>query len=209
MNLAQRVKRRRKEVGLSQEQLAAQAGVAQQSVNKIETGVTKKPRHIIQLARALDCDPEWLMTGNMRAPASNMANSTPTLKSKIPILSLTQAGEVQHLCFAEHEEWFETLMVVKEGAFVMKVSGNSMLNPHGFPSIPDGSLVIIEPCSQWKHGNVVAVTLNSKSEVMIKKLEIDGPHKFLVPLNPKYDPIPVNGSYRLVGTVKRVIMDLY
>nr|MBF4355074.1 Cro/Cl family transcriptional regulator [Vibrio anguillarum] len=35
-----------------------------------------------------------------------------------------------------------------------------------------------------------------------------GPHKFLVPLNPKYDPIPINGNCRIVGYVKQVIMDL-
>ncbi|MBF4248299.1 Cro/Cl family transcriptional regulator, partial [Vibrio anguillarum] len=28
------------------------------------------------------------------------------------------------------------------------------------------------------------------------------------PLNPKYDPIPINGNCRIVGYVKQVIMDL-
>ncbi|MBF4296435.1 Cro/Cl family transcriptional regulator, partial [Vibrio anguillarum] len=92
--------------------------------------------------------------------------------------------------------------------FAMRVSGNSMTNPFGPPSIPDGSIVIVEPCSCPDNGKIVVATLNDAPEATIKKLEIDGPHKFLVPLNPKYDPIPINGNCRIVGYVKQVIMDL-
>ena len=90
----------------------------------------------------------------------------------------------------------------------MRVTGNSMTNPHGSPSIPAGSIVVVEPCSCPDNGKIVVATLNDAPEATIKKLEIDGPHKFLVPLIPKYDPIPINGNCRIVGYVKQIIMDL-
>ncbi|QCW23449.1 SOS-response repressor and protease [Yersinia phage YeP2] len=37
---------------------------------------------------------------------------------------------------------------------------------------------------------------------------MDGPFRYLVPLNPNYKMLEVNGNCRIVGVVKQVIMDL-
>lgn len=220
MSFADRVKQRRKDLELSQAELAERIGIAQQSIHKIETGVTLKPRNIVQLAEALECDPTWLLTGNRtssdniqtseRALPSN-AISTHSLK-RIPIISQVQAGTWgtvdQKSILDDDISWQLTTMNVGDDAFAMKVTGNSMTNPHGSPSIPAGSIVIVEPCNCPDSGKIVVATLNDSPEATIKKLEIDGPQKFLIPLNPKYDPIPINGNCRIVGYVKQVIMDL-
>lgn len=51
--LAERLKKAREKAGLSQLQLAEQVGLTQQSIAKIENGVTEQPRKIKQLALAL------------------------------------------------------------------------------------------------------------------------------------------------------------
>ncbi|MBE4575508.1 LexA family transcriptional repressor [Vibrio navarrensis] len=220
MSFANRVRQRRKDLGLSQAELAERIGIAQQSINKIETGVTLKPRNIVQLAEALECDPAWLLTGK-RVKSDSILNVEDDLPAdaislyclkRIPIISQVQAGAwggVNPRSFLDDDiEWQVTTMNVGDNAFAMKVTGNSMTNPHGSPSIPAGSIVIVEPCSSPDNGKIVVATLNDSPEATIKKLEIDGPHRFLVPLNPKYDPIPINGNCRIVGYVKQVIMDL-
>ena len=128
----------------------------------------------------------------------------------IPILSQVQAGNWQTVIIDQDTEfkWQTVAANTSSNAFAMKVSGNSMTNPHGSPSIPAGSIVVVEPCNCPDNGKIVVATLNDAPEATIKKLEIDGPQKFLVPLNPKYDPIPINGNCRIVGYVKQVIMDL-
>ncbi|WP_281629200.1 LexA family transcriptional regulator [Vibrio sp. St2] len=214
MSLAERVKERRHQLGLSQAVLAEMIGVAQQSVHKIETGVTTKPRSILSLAKALQCDPTWLLSGtgaaNPNQEKTGVDYIAPLLK-RVPIISSVQAGHwgiVDITPLDEFTEWQYTPVNVRDDAFAMRVTGNSMTNPHGSPSIPAGSIVIVEPCSSPDNGKIVVATLNDAPEATIKKLEIDGPHKFLVPLNPSYQPIPINGNCRIVGYVKQVIMDL-
>lgn len=58
MSVAEIVKSKRKEAGLSQFQLAVKIGISPQSISKIENGHTKAPAHdtLKKLAAALNCD---------------------------------------------------------------------------------------------------------------------------------------------------------
>ncbi|AVU21165.1 helix-turn-helix domain-containing protein [Enterobacter cloacae complex sp. CDL006] len=62
--ISQRLKQKREEMNLSQDQLAKLAGMKQQSLQAIEAGTTKRPRYLVELARALKCEPEWLLFGD-------------------------------------------------------------------------------------------------------------------------------------------------
>lgn len=62
-SISQRLKNKREEMSLSQSQLADLVGMTQQSLQAIEAGVTKRPRFIIELSTALNCDPHWLLYG--------------------------------------------------------------------------------------------------------------------------------------------------
>ena len=64
LDISHRVKQKRKEMNLSQAQLASMAGMKQQSLQAIESGETKRPRRIVELASALNCDPCWLLYGD-------------------------------------------------------------------------------------------------------------------------------------------------
>ncbi len=66
----------------------------------------------------------------------------------------------------------------------------------------------MQPCPQPDSGRIVVAMLKGSDEATIKRLEKDGPNKYLIPLNPKFDPIPINGNCRIIGYVKQVIMDL-
>lgn len=62
--IATRVAERRKELGLSQAQLAARAGCSQGTIGNIESGTRTNPRNLLALAAALEVYPEWLETGD-------------------------------------------------------------------------------------------------------------------------------------------------
>ncbi|KAG1426039.1 hypothetical protein G6F57_023344 [Rhizopus arrhizus] len=62
-----RVRQRRKELDLTQEQLAARAGISQAAIAKIERGGAT--RHTAEIARALGASTNWLVYGG-DAPAS-------------------------------------------------------------------------------------------------------------------------------------------
>ncbi|QQA77036.1 MULTISPECIES: helix-turn-helix domain-containing protein [Pectobacterium] len=61
--ISQRLKQKREELKMTQAQLAAKAGMKQQSLQQIEAGTTKRPRFLFELANALQCDPHWLQYG--------------------------------------------------------------------------------------------------------------------------------------------------
>ncbi|WP_407084627.1 helix-turn-helix domain-containing protein [Pluralibacter gergoviae] len=68
--ISQRIKKKREELHLSQAQLAALAGMRQQSLQAIEAGLTKRPRFLIELAEALNCEPQWLLYGESQDSGS-------------------------------------------------------------------------------------------------------------------------------------------
>lgn len=63
MKISTRIKNKRKELGLTQLELALKAGITQQAINAIERDLVEKPKNIIEIARALKCSPEWLYDG--------------------------------------------------------------------------------------------------------------------------------------------------
>ncbi|EBC3783246.1 TPA: helix-turn-helix domain-containing protein [Salmonella enterica subsp. enterica serovar Cotham] len=63
MTLATRLKDRRKELGITQAALAERTGISQQAINRIESGLIVRPRYILEISVALNCDPNWLLHG--------------------------------------------------------------------------------------------------------------------------------------------------
>lgn len=86
MSLADRVKQKRIELGLTQTEAALNAGITQQSWQSIEKGDTRKPRNIIGIAKALKCDPDWLMNGGAFMPIAEVSSK------KVPLISYVRQG---------------------------------------------------------------------------------------------------------------------
>lgn len=63
MTMGERIYSRRKELGLTMEELGKRCGVERSAVNKWEKGIVEnlKRSTILDIARALDCSPIWLM----------------------------------------------------------------------------------------------------------------------------------------------------
>ncbi|UAN58989.1 helix-turn-helix domain-containing protein [Serratia sp. JSRIV004] len=69
-SLSDRLKQKRIELNLTQAQLAELAGTKQQTIQQVESGTTKRPRVLVELAQALKCDPIWLLYGNSGGKAA-------------------------------------------------------------------------------------------------------------------------------------------
>ncbi|HHU4981472.1 TPA: helix-turn-helix domain-containing protein [Yersinia enterocolitica] len=68
--ISERLKQRRSELNLTQAELAEKAGIKQQSIQQIESGATKRPRFLFEIASALQCEPSWLLYGNQTTKAA-------------------------------------------------------------------------------------------------------------------------------------------
>ena len=61
--LGARMRKRRKDLGWTQTELAENVGTSQAVIQKIENGKSLRPRILEELARSLDVKPAWLMFG--------------------------------------------------------------------------------------------------------------------------------------------------
>jgi len=80
--LAKRIKFARKKRQLTQADLSKLSGVAQSDLSKLEQGKSLKTTNLVKLAKALDCNPEWLDTGDgniwgFKHPTQNELSSYP------------------------------------------------------------------------------------------------------------------------------------
>lgn len=131
--------------------------------------------------------------------------------ARVPVISWVKAGEWSEVedTFepGDADDWAITSANVGRNAFALRVVGDSMTSPYGL-SIPEGAVIIVEPDAEPINGSIVVAKLTDTQEATVKRLVIDGPNKYLKPLNPAYAPIPINGNCRIVGVAKKIEMDL-
>jgi SOS-response transcriptional repressor LexA len=201
MDIANRVKKLRKALDLTQHQLAELVGVAQNSIQKLEKGDTKNPRNIEALARALQCTPEFLQFGiaDNKNINSNVSPG-PTIKTTAPLISWVQAGAWSEITEikAYDAERFMCPVNCSDLTFVLKVQGISME-----PKFDEGDLIFVDPEAECIHGSYVVARLDDDNQATFKQLIIEGDHKFLKAANPNWPEqlIPINGNCTLVGKV--------
>ena len=197
MNIGKRIKERRKELGLTQVKLSEMVGMAQQSLQRVESGAAKSTRKINELAEALQCTPEFLQFG-----VGEIDNATrgPDLKNKLPLISWVQAGawaDIQEVSALEAEH-FLCPVNCSDKSFVLRVQGVSME-----PKFFDGDLIFVDPEAECLHGSYVVARLDDENQATFKQLIIEGGQKFLKAANPNWPEqlIPINGNCTLVGRV--------
>ncbi|HBJ0337233.1 TPA: LexA family transcriptional regulator [Escherichia coli] len=218
MKMNERIRARRKELKLTQAVLAKLVGVNRVTVTGWESGDYEPGGSNLQgLAAALKTNPQWIITGSGDPDCDEIVYK-PTEKfgvKKIPILSWVQAGEWTEsgapITEDDISEWIFTTASLSDEGFALRVRGDSMTNPNGAPSIPEGSFVVVDPdygSPQEVNGKIVVAQIVGSAEATLKKFVIDGPLKYLVPLNPNYRVMEVNGNCKIVGVVKQVVTDL-
>ena len=67
------------------------------------------------------------------------------------------------------------------------------------PSIPEGTLVVVDTGLEATPGKLVVAQLDESNEATFKKYIIESGQKYLKPLNPAYPLIPINGNCRILG----------
>ena len=212
-----RIRSRRIQLDITQLALAKKLGVSRVSVTKWENGTTKPDgENLHQLAQALSTTPEWILYGS-GDEAIDDTRVVPFLKPPVavPIISAVQAGlwTDSYACsrLTDVISWTLTTANVSDEAFGLVVRGESMTNPQGLPSIPEGSIVIVEPhYGQLDdlYGKIVVAILDGTSEATVKKLVWDSPYSYLMPLNPLFKPIQIDGNCRIVGKVVQITQNI-
>jgi len=208
ITIAERLKLAREEQNLTQEEVAARAGVAQGTIANIESSHRKSPRELMAIASAVKVNPEWLKSGKGPKAASESGNVVPAPIGgiRIPVINYVQAGMwsgvIDGSQHGDADDWLTTDQQFSRSAFALEIKGDSML-----PKFEPGDRVIIDPDVAPLPGDFV-VAKNGEEEATFKKYrprgaDASGETVFeLVPLNDDYAPMRSDlMPIRIVGTM--------
>ncbi|WP_407201993.1 LexA family protein [Citrobacter werkmanii] len=205
--VGQRIKSLRLITRTSQKELGKFCGVSDVAVGYWEKDINVPGgESLAKLAKFFNTSIDYILYG------TEFEGNLITKMRRVPVISWVQAGQFTECkaaeVFNEVDKWVETSLRVGDSSFALEVKGDSMTNPNGLPTIPEGATVIVDPDAEPFHGKIVVARMDGTNEATVKKLVIDGPQKFLVPLNPRYPNIPINGNCLIIGVVKGVQYEL-
>jgi len=206
MGLGARVRSRRTELGVSQAELSAKLkhAISQVGISNLESRDSATSRFSAELALALSVNRHWLEKG--RGPKGIDANVEPgpLLEGRVPLISWVQAGDWKPAADpympGDAEDWLDSPVRTTKGVYALRVRGDSMLNPTGPKSYPDGCIIFVDPNRRSPHnGERIIAKIDGNDEVTFKVYVEDAGRVFLKPLNPQFPPI--FEKFKVLGTV--------
>lgn len=177
MSIGERIKARRKELGLEVEEIAVKLGKSRATVYRYESDdVENMPlAALVPLAEVLQVTPAYLMGWEGDSPTATLTTK------RVPLLGEIAAG-VPILAHEDHHTYVE---VDGESVvdFCLRVKGDSMTDAR----INDGDLVFVrqQPCVE--NGEIAVVLIDD--EATLKRFYISGNGVILKPENSKYEPM--------------------
>lgn len=225
--IAARAKAARKYAKMTQRQAEAASGVKQASISKIERGDTTRTMSLIALARIYRCDPNWLDTGDGPAPwdpvqirksrinafepeplyrvvrvPPEVPTYAPGTPDTVPLISWLQASKWEKEGKQAADRWIPCIASHSaDHTYALRVQGDSMTSATGqLKSYPEGSIIFVDTTLQAPNdGERVIARVEDGSQVTFKEFKQQDDRRWLLPLNPKHEPI--RADFVVLGTV--------
>jgi len=212
-----RLRHIREELELSQEAFGRHMSVSKAAVSQWENGDTKnlRPANLFAIQNFTGYSAEWIATG-AGAPRLKPKKASGGAKadlpvSSVPLVSWVRAGQWNEVVDVyppgEGEKPVYTTRKVGPRAYALRVVGDSMENPNGRPTYPQGSIIIVDPDRESRHGNAVIVRLEDSKEATFKQLIVEGGVQYLKPLNPRYPIMKIGSNASFCGVVVQTVID--
>ena len=185
VRVGNKIKKYRKEVGITLKELGEKIGVQKSAIAKYENGRVKNLKRgvIAKLADALQCSPTYLMGLEEENNDMKLSNIIPITTHKLPMLGEIACGEPR---FAnENRESYVDAGTNIKADFCLKAKGDSMINAR----IMDGDVVFIRRQPVVENGEIAAVAIDD--EATLKRFYRDETTGTitLVAENPAYAPM--------------------
>lgn len=182
--IAERLRFARRRCGINQQQLEELSGVKQPVISKLERGGILKTTGLVALAKALDCSPQWLETGEdlpgeengqrpKGAPRLINLDENPDYPAIRRVSLKAQAGVSGYAVdymnddgppIVFRKDWYTAHGYKPEKMMALRVSGESMV-----PSLYAGDLIVINSIQTEPKDGIVFVCIY-EGEIVVKRL---------------------------------------
>lgn len=199
-DIGKRIKDRRKQLGMTQKELAARMNLSEGTISKYESGLLEdaSTTRFNQFAEILRAELAWLLNINVSA------------QSVGKMLNLPVVTKISHiddsLVYKEIESYEPTPESwLNEGEyFYLRAKGDSMKNAR----IYDGDLLLIRQQDDVNDGEIAAVLINE--QVVLKKVYKNNDTLILQAENPDYPPFVCSGksdcNIKIIGKLKKTVI---
>lgn len=186
MTLGDRIRSRREELRMSQEELATRLGYKSRStIAKIESGENDLTQSkIVAFAEALSTTARWLLDYDDSDTTLPPGAHHPQFK-KVPMLGYAAAG--QPLEDLNQDTPYYDVDNKYDVDFCITIRGDSMINA----GINDGDIIFIKSMPEVPNGKIACVEIDNE-KVCLKRFYKSADGIMLVSENPKYSPIQLN-----------------
>lgn len=183
MTLGDRIRLRREELRMSQEELATRLGYKSRStIAKIESGENDLTQSkIVAFAEALSTTARWLLDYDDSDTTLPPGTHHPQFK-KVPMLGYAAAG--QPLEDLNQDTPYYDVDNKYDVDFCITIRGDSMINA----GINDGDIIFIKSMPEVPNGKIACVEIDNE-KVCLKRFYKSADGIMLVSENPKYAPI--------------------
>ncbi|MDD2235473.1 MAG: LexA family transcriptional regulator [Desulfitobacteriaceae bacterium] len=199
MELGEKLKARRKELGLTLEQVGNFVGVSKSTVRKWETGFIENMKRdkIALLAKILRVSPLWVM--GIYEECHHVSEGI----VRLPIVGRLCCGNGA-LAFEDIEDYEPTPKEWLSGGdyFYLRAKGDSMTGAR----IHDGDLLLIRKQPEVENGEIAAVIIDNQ-EAVLKRIYRNNGQIVLQSENPNYPPIFAPPAHiRIIGRLSRTVI---
>ncbi|WP_054691182.1 helix-turn-helix domain-containing protein [Fructilactobacillus florum] len=198
------IRKIRKDKGFSLRKVEQRSGISFTFISKLENGNRNipKPETLRKLAKGLRIseDEMFELAGITTLLPKNVTRISNDDLVNVPIIGEIACGEP--IIAEQNIDGYLPIPQdsVKDGNyFVLKCRGDSME-----PTITNGSNVLIREQPDADDGQIAAVLLDDDTTATLKRIKHIKDSVFLIPDNPKYEPIVLNEDKpgKIIGIVK-------
>jgi transcriptional regulator with XRE-family HTH domain len=199
-NLAARLREAREAAGYTQQDLAHKTGIKQQSLQKIESGLTQNPRKIQVIESILGLPPGYLLYGEEKT-----IELPKPIIARCPILKPDEVKEWPRnkaKVLSDKSNRLASKTVLSANCFAFQIEDDAMVNYLKAEGFQENRYILVDPERKAKINDYVLAKRDRQDQILFRKYIIaDGVLQLKALNKMEYKVIEVTDDIKIIGVV--------
>jgi transcriptional regulator with XRE-family HTH domain len=198
--LAMRLREAREAAGYTQQDLAKEAGIKQQSLQKIESGLTHNPRRLQVIESILGLPPGYLLYGEERD-----SELPKPIIARCPILKpheVAEWPENKAKILADNNNRLASKIVLSGNCFAFQIQDDAMVNYLKAEGFQENRYILVDPEREARINDYVLAKRDGQDQLLFRKyINVDGAFELKPLNNMAFKNIKVTPDIKIKGVI--------